>query len=286
MRSVRSPQLTRTVGLQKGILFFAEDSITHPDDFLELKGVHPKRGCRVVPAQECPLQRSVCVGLVQLDQWMVRGEVVCDIAAPDLNHDVALKILVEPQFGHSSPWQTLAAFACPVAVRAADMLHGVRPEAKGCVGCLDHAPEVLLDDADRSLNACGHRVVVCRPGCGAYLEPNFLAQRSRDWFSPNSLSQRMVAGTMPVRKSPHEILVLEANEEEVLLLLVQSGVVVPEIDVEVISGLDGACDDGGAPWIRIRWFARWLRGDCLELALEPLRCAQLSLGQLALVLDA
>eukprot|EP00961_Rhodomonas_salina_P127523 1719678-Rhodomonas_salina.1 len=50
--------------------------------------------------------------------------------------------------------------------------------------------------------------------------------------------------------------------------------------------LDGACNDGGTPWIRIRWFCRWLSGDSLELVLEPLCCTQLSLGQLALVLDA
>eukprot|EP00961_Rhodomonas_salina_P251508 3400651-Rhodomonas_salina.1 len=94
-----------------------------------------------MPAQESPLQRSVGVGLVQLEQWMIRGEVAChcDVADPDL--DVALKILVEPRFWHASPWLTLAAFAGPVAVRAAEMLHGICPEAKGRVGCLDHAQE-------------------------------------------------------------------------------------------------------------------------------------------------
>eukprot|EP00961_Rhodomonas_salina_P053400 716234-Rhodomonas_salina.2 len=125
-------------GVAERHLVLAEDCVAHPDDFLESKGVHPKRGCRVMPAQKCPLQRSVCIGLVQLDQWMVSGEVACDVAAPDLN--VALKILVEPRFGHLSPWRTLAAFAGPGAVCAAEMLHGICPAAKGRVGCLDSAP--------------------------------------------------------------------------------------------------------------------------------------------------
>eukprot|EP00961_Rhodomonas_salina_P077247 1035818-Rhodomonas_salina.1 len=100
---------------------------------------------------------------------MVSGEVACDVAAPDL--DVVLKILVEPRFGHSSPWLALAACAGPVAVCAAEVLHGVRPEAKGRVGGLDHAPEVLFDDVDRSLDVCCHGVVVLRRGayCGAEL---------------------------------------------------------------------------------------------------------------------
>eukprot|EP00961_Rhodomonas_salina_P154149 2076469-Rhodomonas_salina.1 len=54
----------------EGHLVLAEDCVAHPDDFLKSKGVHPKRGSRVVPAQKCPLQRSVGVGLVQLNQWM------------------------------------------------------------------------------------------------------------------------------------------------------------------------------------------------------------------------